>query len=162
MCLVLHSLLVLSLLCRLNLEKPPALSAAANQWAMQLPPRNTGTGAGGSRKSKPKCSDHFPWAQPFDAEREVPLNALVMVGYTLSMYKNSNDYESLYTNLQFVILLGKAKPSAIVKGSGDDGNSGEDGYGDAEGSGSKSRGKGKATGKGKGHASVKGKGKACQ
>lgn len=40
----------------------------ANQWVMQLPTRNADTGAGGSQKSKPKWSNHFPWAQPFDTE----------------------------------------------------------------------------------------------
>lgn len=84
------------------------------------------------------------------------------MGYTLSKYKNTNSYESLYTNLQFVILLGKAKPSAVMKGSGDHGTDSEEGEREAGGSRSKSRGKGKATGKGKGQASVKGKGKAHQ
>lgn len=36
---------------------------------------------------------------------EVPLGSFVVVGYTVSLYKNSKDQMALATNLQFVIIL---------------------------------------------------------
>ena len=41
-------------------------------------------------------------------KKEVPLNSVVAVGYTLSSYETGNLGTCLLTNVQFVILLGLA------------------------------------------------------